>query len=468
MHLRSTWRGRLARFGTDRSGSVATIFALCLIGASLTAGLAIDYGRGVNLHVSMQNDLDAALLGAASRAAEADEVEAIAKDFFDENWKQKYGITEDVAVAISQPTATMIRGTANVTVPTTFMAISGLKSFDVRVTSEIELAGESVEVALVLDVTDSMAGTKIDALKASAAGLIDKAYATEDARDNVKISIVPFADYVNVGLGNRNESWISVPADTSETREICQDDYRELTGTSNCRTETGTYDRDGVPTSYDYEVCDYEYGPPQTRCFNSTTVTQWNGCAASRNYPLDVSDEDYSTPVPGAMNVSCGQALTPLSNDPDLLKTSIDAITTFGNTYIPAGLLWGWATLSPGAPYSEGVAYGAKVNGIPVKKSIVLMTDGANTRSPNYASALHNSVDVTLANQRTAELCTNIKDAGIEIYTVAFEVADAGIKDEMRACASSATHFFDAEDSEELQTAFENIGATLSPVRIAR
>jgi len=83
-------------FDADRSGTVAIIFALCLFSLGLTAGLAIDYGRGVNLQVSMQNDLDAALLGAAGRSAEGDEIEAMAQDFFDANWKKKNGVIDDV------------------------------------------------------------------------------------------------------------------------------------------------------------------------------------------------------------------------------------------------------------------------------------------------------------------------------------------------------------------------------------
>ena len=84
-----------------------------------------------------------------------------------------------------------------------------------------------------------------------------------------------------------------------------------------------------------------------------------------------------------------------------------------------------------------------------------------------YAKGEYQEVS-PLANQRSEELCTNIKAKGIKIYTVAFEVADLGIKDILRDCASAPSNFFDADDSSELQTAFENIGANLSPLRIAR
>jgi Mg-chelatase subunit ChlD len=195
---------------------------------------------------------------------------------------------------------------------------------------------------------------------------------------------------------------------------------------------------------------------------------RWYGCAASRDYPLDVTDGQWDTRVPGAMNVSCGAPGMELTNDDAALRQRIDDITTFGNTYIPAGLFWGWTVLSPQEPFATAKGYGEKVDGATVEKVMVLMTDGANTRSPNYITKNHAGSDVALANARTAELCTNIKAAGIKIYTVAFDVDEEDVKDMLRACASSDRQFYDAEDATELETAFANIGANLSPLRIAR
>ncbi len=44
-------------------------------------------------------------------------------------------------------------------------------------------------------------------------------------------------------------------------------------------------------------------------------------------------------------------------------------------TSIGEGAAWGWRTLSPGAPFTEGRPYGAEEN----QKVLVLMTDGQNT-----------------------------------------------------------------------------------------
>jgi Flp pilus assembly protein TadG len=452
----------------DETGSIAAMFALCALALTLTSGLAIDYSRSANVHTSLQNDLDAALLAAAATAEDLPDIKNVAQKYIGDNWKNRYGVAENVSLAIKKPTARTLQGSTTVRVPTTLMALAGFKHLEVNVSSEIELTSKDIEIALVLDVTDSMMGTKIEALKTSAASLIDKAYEQPKSTEHIRVAIVPFADYVNVGEVHRNESWIDVPLDTETTSETCVNDYREVTGTTNCRMQPYSYDRDGVTISGESQVCDYEYGPPQSRCFSNTHSVRWYGCVASREYPLDAHDENWEVPVPAAMNVGCGAPGMTLTNDIDALKQRIGEITTFGNTYIPSGLFWGWTVLSPGEPFGDARGYGEKIDGAPIEKVMVLMTDGANTRSPDYVAKNHSSGDVDLANERTAELCSNIKKKGIKIYTVAFDVGDAAIKEILRTCATSSSHFFDADDAAELETAFTDIGASLSPLRIAR
>jgi Flp pilus assembly protein TadG len=456
------------QFVRARDGAVAVPFALMLTVLLLTSGLAIDYSRGLSARTALQNDLDAAILSAATKSADIPGIKAAAQTFIDNNWRDKYGAQGEIRVSIEKPEADTVRGTTSVRLPTSFISIAGLTHIDVDVVSEVVLTGTNLEVALVLDVTDSMAGDKIIALRTSARSLVDKAYEKPDARDHVRFALVPFADYVNVGEANRDAPWIDVPADRDTTTETCTDNYRELIGTSNCRIEPITYDRDGVPTTVDSTVCDYQYGPPESRCFTNTYVTRWYGCAASRNYPLDVRDEQWDVPVPGTMNVACGSPVMELTNDDAAINQRINDLATFGNTYIPAGLFWGLNILSPEAPFQAARGFGERVDGVPVQKVLVLMTDGANTRSPDYGAGSHSGADVALANSRSAELCSNIKDKGIKIYTVAFDVADNAVKDMLRDCASSPADFYDAEDGAELETAFAEIGANLSPLRIAR
>ena len=155
-----------------------------------------------------------------------------------------------------------------------------------------------------------------------------------------------------------------------------------------------------------------------------------------------------------------------------------------GSTYIPAGLMWGWRLISEVQPIKasegldsdhedddDGEEKGFSVrNKANVNKSIVLMTDGQNTRSPRYNHRDHQGGNRAEADSLTAEICRNIKnsDEKITIYTVAFEVNDAATKRMLRNCATSASHYFDASNSAKLAESFEKIAKSLALLRIAQ
>ena len=72
----------------------------------------------------------------------------------------------------------------------------------------------------------------------------------------------------------------------------------------------------------------------------------------------------YSVPAPGGVytgpNYFCDTpAITPLTNSRATLNAAISAMQPGGNTNILEGLTWGWRTLSPGAPFTEGKSYTA-------------------------------------------------------------------------------------------------------------
>ncbi len=79
-----------------------------------------------------------------------------------------------------------------------------------------------------------------------------------------------------------------------------------------------------------------------------------------------------------------------------------------------------------------------------VTKYIVLMTDGDN----NAASS----------NTDTLKTCTDAKDAGIKIYSVAF-MAPTGGQTLLRNCASGNGYYYQAESMADLLTAFKAIGS---------
>ncbi|RPI38767.1 MAG: VWA domain-containing protein [Hyphomicrobiaceae bacterium] len=66
----------------------------------------------------------------------------------------------------------------------------------------------SVEVALVLDNSGSMAGQPIADLRVAAQNLTSVLYAGYEGTDKVRVGIVPFAGSVNVGSAHQAASWL--------------------------------------------------------------------------------------------------------------------------------------------------------------------------------------------------------------------------------------------------------------------
>ena len=166
------------------------------------------------------------------------------------------------------------------------------------------------------------------------------------------------------------------------------------------------------------------------------------------------------------MDVTCSNEITDLTTNEATLDSAIDALSASGYTYIASGLTWGWRMVSPDAPLSQGISYEdmtkAKTR---TKKFVILMTDGENTRAPSYPA--HDSTSNSLANTLTADVCTNIKDMKITVFTVAFTVTDPTTLDMLRTCASQPKYAFDAQDNAALVASFKTISDQMSDLRLA-
>ena len=153
------------------------------------------------------------------------------------------------------------------------------------------------------------------------------------------------------------------------------------------------------------------------------TDASFSGAKAGRNYRAD----------------SCiPSQVTPLSTNKSTLKTLVDGYTATGSTAGHIGLAWGWYMLSPniGYPFSAAstpAAYSAE----DLLKVVVLMTDGDfNTAYCNGvvskdagsgSGSGYEHIDCNATNgtslTQAAAMCTAIKNAGIIIYTVGFEIS---------------------------------------------
>lgn len=452
-------RNRLERFERQTSGSVALLFASSIVLLLGITGMAVDFGREYYVRVKLQSALDAALFaGARAKAGGATNIDEVIHTAFAANWGG-YG-TSIPSLSYQVQSSGAITGNATVPVPATLTAALGFSSFTAEAESGVAFGVGEVEVVLALDTTGSMAGAKLDGAKAAAKDLIDKLSATTGSSSRLKMSLVPFSNYVNVGKQYRGASWLSVANDSTSTTNQCA--WYAQGSWTNCRNVAETCYNDGAPYSCTQYQCDWvDSGPAAWECYDVTTSNVWNGCVGSRTYPADVSDAvSSSNPVPGVMNAVCPTSLQRLTTSGADVKAQIDAMTATGETFIQPGLLWAWRVLAPNAPFADGSANSQ------VKKVVVLMTDGTNTRSPSYPD--HEGGDAALANNLTSETCTKMKAAGIEIYTVAFDVTDPTVNSLLSSCASGPPFYYSASTVSDLSSAFSSIGRSLIAVRMTQ
>lgn len=200
--------------------------------------------------------------------------------------------------------------------------------------------------------------------------------------------------------------------------------------------------------------------------------------------PAQMSVDDDG-PLTIGPNRACPTPIVPLSADFATVRTGIDAMNFWNGsgTNIAEGLAWGWRVLSPEAPYTQAAPFGERGQ----QKFLVLMTDGRNvsygarnefTRS-DYGSynflanglidgATNQGAAERRLNDWTVQMCTQMKQQEIEIFTVVYNESDAAVLDMFRRCASSPSNFFMARNTAALENAFMNIGQQVSRLRITR
>ena len=440
-------------FSACRGGNVAMIFGLVVTALIGVAGAALDYTTASRARTKLQAGLDAGVLAAALSISDG-QTNSVVQRYA--NLSAPNGTTPNVTVTVN---GNQVSATASVDIATTLLEVIGITTIPIAVRSSAIFGSGKAEVVLVLDTTGSMSGAKLAGLQQAGKDFVTTLFSAPNAGQSLRMGLVPFNSYVNVGQQYRTSLWLAGANDYSTTQNQCYDIYPNAIY-SNPRLQPNTCYDDGKPFDCSYTAYDVNAGTPVQVCGPVTSNFTWNGCVGSRNFPDDLSDNVAAgNPVPAILNRGCAAPLQRLTNDTNTLKAQIASLTASGETYIAPGLLWGWRVISPNIPFADGAPYDART-----RKIIVLMTDGANTHSPNYP--YHDAGDGAVANDLTAKTCTNIKASGIEIYTVAFSVTDTTVKNILADCATNSSFFFDSNTSSDLQATFQKIAGAITNVRL--
>ena len=417
---------------TDQSANVAALFAILLFPLILVISFAIDANRHASAirHVQLAADI-AALSGARAMqdaTLSEDDVKAIMSASFEANRDTgTWGANCKTPAMTVDLDNESVEFDIDCQIPKIFgSAFSSTDSLSLSRSSRSEIALTTIDVALMLDASDSMADNgRLDALKAAAKALISTLLSPESGV-RARVALIPYGEGVNAGIyGNRAQG----------------------------KDDDDDEDADGA------KVCVSER-------YNFTT---W----ATDDPPV------FGHYVGNLLSGVCPDAeVTPLTSDVDVLNAAIDGLTAEGyRTMGQIGVAWSWYAIS--SKWNDIWPDGAKPthNDAPnTLKVVVIMTDGVSNQSKRPFVGLPEMV----AAYDTKTLCSNMQDAGILIYSIGLDIPpytslwateawlrEYGASAVLAHCAGDAARFYEPSSTAELLPMYQDIADNLKIESVA-
>lgn len=413
-----------ARFASDCRGSVIFLFGFAVMALGLSVGLAIDSARIYSVDKRVQAALDAAALAGAKLLAEnPDETSGLQSRSYATFMANTVGISIGEATlsgfqATPESSTKTVNATVNVYVPTVFGRLAGLTGTTSAKNSGASYSQVFLEVVLALDVTGSMQQTpagdtqpKMSAMKAAAIQLVDGLYDSATSDTNVRISVVPWSAGVNAG------AYLSA-ATGSTSGSACLVERAGDGATS-----------DSLPAASTY---------------------------AQR---MD-EDAGYSCP---------SQAVSPLRGRTSRAAVAglINSLSPTGATAGHIGAAWGWYMISPTWASVHPTGSKPEPASSSVVKAAIVMTDGEFNVSYVGGTPATGSEGSDASYQMFQTICDGMRQQGIRVYTIAFDLDNATAIEKLQACADSG-NALTAANAAQLNSAFNSIVADLNSIKLAR
>ncbi|MEO1794485.1 MAG: VWA domain-containing protein, partial [Pseudomonadota bacterium] len=158
----------------------------------------------------------------------------------------------------------------------------------------------------------------------------------------------------------------------------------------------------------------------------------------------------------------------PLTDDKQLLKQTVDGYTTGGATAGHLGAAWAFYLLSPewsqvwGNSASAPVAY----DDDRAQKFAIIMTDGEFNTFEGKSPWSGDGGAVNKSSNAAKATCADMKEKGIVVYTVGFQLNAATAQSVMSECATDASKAFNADDAAALEAAFRKIAEDIVTLRL--
>ena len=470
----SRCRARLGEFAGDTKGNVMMTFGLMALSLFGMVGGAVDLGRWLNARDQTIAAVDAAVL-AAGRALQTDPTNEsaavdVAMAYYNANKTSRISTIEDTIGFEVTNNGGMIQATGNVKLKTYILGAFdmydnlGLKEIPLFTDGETPQAiikqeadiGFNREVSLMLDVSGSMgSGTKLADMKFAAKDLVNLIMKDPGADTWTKVAVVPFSGDVRLPASIYSQVTPAVTSGNTSTWPSTRNyTYTEGSG-KKAKTVTVYRYRNNGCVSERWGVNKYNNEAPGTGNFVMPSYG-------------DDSSRVCVTPSNGEM--------TPLKNDKAAILAKIQGLTLGGGTAGHVGTAWAYYFLSP---EWNGVMPSAANHAQPygtekLKKIAILMTDGEYNR-PRDSKGLADNDDLAgsavngqTSAQQAVQICTKMKEDGIEVYTVGFDLDNQTAIDTLAACASGTEHAYVAATGAQLKAAFRDIAIKLTELHLLR
>ncbi len=431
--------------------------ALILLPVLGFIGLSVDAGRGYMIKSRLGDALDAAALAGAQVVHDQDKFDHDVDMFFYANFPMGFLGADPVlikpTVDADTPTITL---SATATVNTTFTRFLGYETMTVGSSTEVTRLTSSMDVVIAIDMSGSMAGSKLSSAKDAAEELVEILFGSESTKDFLQIGLVPWNGKVNV-----SENGIAFTGSTPLGGGLHQANNSPvpLTEAPPANWRGCVYARftdNGVEDDADDRL-------------GAATVggVDWDGWE-----PIGSESEPSSTTSCGGSPLKCPCTQNGLTRLTNTRSEVDDAITQLDNpvgaTNIASGLAWAWRVLMPGAPFTDGVLEPKGRH----TRAIVLLTDGEQQgwHSDAYGGQFGTSKPNAGLNARLQVIADAIKAQGVEIYAIQYEASTAGLDALMQSVASgpAAPYWHSASDGAELQTIFQEVANHLSELRLSK
>ncbi|MBN9071887.1 MAG: pilus assembly protein [Rhizobiales bacterium] len=496
-------KGLTKRFAEDRGGNFVVLTGVMLTALCMAVGTAVDVAQSYHLKSSLQTALDAAVTSTARDITlgviKPEDARKSVEKFLNVNGRAIFstqGAYTINTLTVDKTARTLdVTAFANVDLAFPFF---GVKDPRVDVGSAAIYSDKQVEVAMMLDVTGSMAkkGTvdKIGDLKKAASNAVHTMLDNQDPKNpRIRVALIPYSSSVNTGDLSRSvfvepDKKGELPSSTTST-ELPPEDGSKMVKEIKAADGTKdfpTYERytaelaNALPS--DQDKCATERktldGKPDFSADGPDTLRKdKNG---KLYYALVNRDKNLS----GAGMNRCPDApIVPLTTDVKALEDSIESFRANGYTAGAIAIQWtsymlsqSWSNVIKNAGLGDGPGASDSKHR---SKVAILMTDGQfNTAFAGVSKNFNGQGATARGNAET--LCSNMKNAGVEIYTIGFDLNDPKMsaterdqaKAVLKACATPDTgskkHYFEASTGEELDAAFQSIIANNERIALTK